>query len=257
MMRMAARLAPRLLPLLIAAMGLLAVLKLAGLMHGSGGPAMLASAGQAMVPAARAASGPKAEQKPDEAASPARASHGVSAATAPATNAPATNAPASTAPASTVPASTVPAAPGLQPPVVDAAELGLLQDLRSRRDTLDGRGRTLEAREAVLAAAERRLTERVEQLAALQARLEALDQTRRERDEANWRGLVKTYESMRPKDAAAILNDLEPAVLMQVLDRMKEAKAGSVLAAMQPDRARAATSDLVKWRVRALAGATP
>jgi flagellar motility protein MotE (MotC chaperone) len=76
---------------------------------------------------------------------------------------------------------------------------------------------------------------------SLQARLEQLDQTRRERDDANWRGLVKTYEAMRPRDAAAILNDMDPPVLLQVLDRMKEAKAALVLAAMQPDRARTAT----------------
>ena len=105
-------------------------------------------------------------------------------------------------------------------------------------------------REALLAAAERRLSERVEQLTALQTRLEAMEQTRRERDEANWRGLVKTYEAMRPRDAAAIFNELDRTVLMEVLDRMKEAKAGAVLAAMQPERARAATAALAAWRTR-------
>ena len=62
--------------------------------------------------------------------------------------------------------------------------------------------------------------------------------------------MVKTYETMRPRDAAAIFNDLDQPVLLQVLDRMKETKAAPVLAAMQPERARVITADLAKWRTR-------
>ena len=109
------------------------------------------------------------------------------------------------------------------------------------------------AREAMQVAAERRLNERVTELTALQTRLEQLEQTRRERDDANWRGLVKTYETMRPRDAATILNELDSPVLLQVLDRMKEAKAALVLAAMLPDRARAATAGLAQLRSRSVA----
>lgn len=149
------------------------------------------------------------------------------------------------------PAVPVPSPPQ-EPPVSDS-ERALLLDLRARRTQIEAREQALATRDAVLAAAERRITERVEQLQALQARLESLDGTRRERDEANWRGLVKTYEAMRPRDAAAILNDLDPPVLLQVLDRMKEAKAAAVLAAMLPDRARAATAQLAAMRTRAVA----
>ncbi len=97
------------------------------------------------------------------------------------------------------------------------------------------------SREAVLAAAEKRLAGRVDELTALQVRLEALEKGRAARDEANWAGLVKLYEAMKPRDAAAIFNDLEMPVLLQVVDRMKETKAAAVLAAMQPDRARQVT----------------
>jgi flagellar motility protein MotE (MotC chaperone) len=129
-------------------------------------------------------------------------------------------------------------------------------DLRARRASLDERATGLDAREALAAAAERRLSERVEELTALQTKLEAMENTRRERDEANWRGLVKTYESMRPRDAAVIFNDLDQPVLLQVLDRMKESKAAPILAAMQPERARLATTELAKWRSRS-PGGTP
>lgn len=141
-------------------------------------------------------------------------------------------------------------APPAEPPVGEA-ERALLLELRARRATLDAREQALGSREAIIGAAERRLGARVDELAALQARLEQLETARRERDDANWRGLVKTYEVMRPRDAAAILNEMEMPVLLQVLDRMKEAKAAAILAAMLPDRARLATSELAQMRTRA------
>lgn len=187
-----------------------------------------------MVPSARAAANEEAPPKP--AAKPAAAKpEGAAAPLAAKPNA---------------------AAPPAEPPPSDA-ERALLSDLRARRVALDERSGALDTREAVLAAAERRLSERVEQLSTLQGKLEQLDQTRRERDEANWRSMVKTYETMRPRDAATIFNELDQPVLLQVLDRMKEAKAAAVLAAMQPERARTATTELAKWRTRSPDGAQP
>jgi flagellar motility protein MotE (MotC chaperone) len=55
---------------------------------------------------------------------------------------------------------------------------------------------------------------------------------------------------MRPRDAATIFNDLEMPVLLQVVDRMKEAKAAPVLAAMQPDKARDLTAKLAQLRTQ-------
>ncbi len=134
------------------------------------------------------------------------------------------------------------------PPPVGDAERALLQDLRSRKLEIDARDRATSEREAVLSAAEHKLSERVDQLAALQTRLEALDTERKRHDEANWAGLVHTYEAMKPRDAASIFNDLDLAVLLPVLDRMKEGKAALVLAAMQPERARLVTTKLAQQR---------
>ncbi len=140
-------------------------------------------------------------------------------------------------------------APVADTPVSDS-EKSLLQDLRARRAQLDTREKSLDTREQVMAAAEQKLNARVDELSALQAKLEQLEQARKARDEANWQGLVKLYEAMKPRDAAVIFNDLDMPVLLQVLDRMKEAKAAPILAAMQPDRARDATTKLAQMRTR-------
>jgi flagellar motility protein MotE (MotC chaperone) len=136
-------------------------------------------------------------------------------------------------------------------PEVSEAERAILLDLRRRRTELDGKAAQLAEREGLLAAAERRLADRVAELASLQARLEALEMARSERDEDAWRGLVKLYEAMKPRDAATIFNDLDRPVLLGVLDRMKAAKAAQVLAAMQPERARQATAELARRRAEA------
>ena len=136
-------------------------------------------------------------------------------------------------------------------PEVGADERAVLLDLRKRRVDLDGREAALATREGLSAAADARLAVRINQLDALRQRLEALEAARQDRNEASWHGLVRIYEAMKPKDAAAILDNLEMPVLLQVMDRMRETKAALVLAAMLPDRARALTSELAKLRTRA------
>jgi len=133
-------------------------------------------------------------------------------------------------------------------PAAAAAERALLETLRARRQEIDRREKAAADREMLVAAAESRLTERVDALAAMQARLEAAEQARGEREEAGWRQMVKLYEGMRPRDAAAIFDDLDMPVLVQILQRMGERKAAPVLGAMRPDRARLVTAELARSR---------
>ena len=221
----------RLLPVSIGTMVLLASVKLAALAQALG-PAVAvagASAGRTVVPSAVAAE-PKPPQEPKPVLPVVRPSPD---------------------PAATRPVLAAVAAPDSVP---SEAERKLLLDLRARREALDLREKAVDSRDVLLKAAERGLTDRLDQLTALQTRLESLDRARRERDDANWRSLVKTYETMRPRDAAAIFNELEQDVLIQVLDRMKEARVAPILAAMQPDRARTATAQLAQWRNRSVGG---
>lgn len=173
---------------------------------------------------------------------------------------PVTEAPAPLSAAAPTSPKPTPAPPPLQPSAAPKtadnsdAERALLLDLRHRRAELDARDAALASREALLAATEKRLVARLEELGGLQTRLDAMEKARKARDDQNWQGLVKLYEQMKPRDAAAIFNDLDKPVLLAVLDRMKEAKAAAVLAAMAPERARQATADLARMRTQ---GTTP
>ncbi len=150
-----------------------------------------------------------------------------------------------------------PAAAPAPPPALPAeptpdqlAERAVLESLRGRRTEMAQREQALQQREMLLAATERRLTQRLEEMATLQRRLEAARTQGSEREEAGWRQLVKTYETMRPRDAAAIFDDLDMTVLIQVVDRMREAKVAPILGAMKPERARLLTTGLAHHRAR-------
>lgn len=124
--------------------------------------------------------------------------------------------------------------------------------LKVRRSPTDERERQLNQREAMMAAADKRLTDRVAELIALQSNMQALESNLKQRDEANWAGLVKLYEGMRPKEAAAIFNALDKSVLLDILDRMKSAKAAPVIAAMETEKARQVTADLAIRRTKSV-----
>jgi flagellar motility protein MotE (MotC chaperone) len=136
-------------------------------------------------------------------------------------------------------------------PGVSESERALLVDLRARRQELDKRDVALGERANLLAAAELRLNTRLDELKSLQGKLEALEKAREAQTDANMRGLIKVYEDMKPRDAAAIWNDLDMDVLLPLLDRMKESKASALLAAMDPVRAREVTARLAKRRTEA------
>jgi flagellar motility protein MotE (MotC chaperone) len=133
------------------------------------------------------------------------------------------------------------------PPITDS-ERAVLLELRDRRRELDAREASLATRETTVAAAEQKLTERVQELRALQKKLETLDSNHRQQEDVAWQGLVKVYETMKPRDAAAIFNDLGMQVLLEVVKRMKDAKAAAVLAAMTPEKARDVTTQLALAR---------
>ncbi len=225
-----ARFTPRLLPVVMVAMLALAGLKSAGLVR------------QAV-----AGSSPPAATGPAKPAAPTRPPPAASA-----------TAPAPALSADQQPQVIVPPPPtSLAEPPVSQAERAILLDLRRRRTELEGREAVLSTREGLLAAAEKRLSGRADELGDLQRRLETLEAARRAHDEENWRSLVKLYETMKPREAAAIFNDLDRPVLLAVLDRMKEAKAAPLLAAMQPERARQITAELAQRRTQANRPADP
>jgi flagellar motility protein MotE (MotC chaperone) len=128
------------------------------------------------------------------------------------------------------------------------SEIDLLQALGERRDQLEVRAEELDQRETLLRAAEQRIDEKVAQLKSIQANIEAMVKTAQENEDADIRRLVKVYETMKPKNAARIFEELDQEVLIEVALRMKEARLAPILASMDPMRARTVTAELARKR---------
>ena len=127
-------------------------------------------------------------------------------------------------------------------------EIALLQSLSQRREELEQRAREIDEREVLLKAAEQRIDQKINELEQLQATIEDLLVKHDEQDEAQMQSLVKIYESMKPKDAARIFEELDMEVLLDVVERMKERKTAPILAEMNPERAKAVTLELAQRR---------
>jgi len=113
----------------------------------------------------------------------------------------------------------------------------LMDKLRQKERSLDHREATLAAREADLRLAEQKLEERLTELQTLREELGVQLGTLDEARENRVVGLVRMFEGMRAKDAAAIISSTETAISIAVLERMSRMKAGKVLAEMEPGEA--------------------
>jgi flagellar motility protein MotE (MotC chaperone) len=122
------------------------------------------------------------------------------------------------------------------------SEIDLLQALASRRDLLDKREKELDQRETLLQAAEKRLTDKMSDLEGVRTELVKLIEKRSQEDDSKLRSLVRIYESMKPKEAATILQEWDADKLVELISRMKEAKVGPILASMQPEKAKTVTT---------------
>lgn len=142
-------------------------------------------------------------------------------------------------------------APELAP---DETERRILERLAARRAALDAREENISAREAVIAAAEKRLGERIAEFERERNALLALRAEKEARDAAEIEALISAYEHMRAKDAAVIFNALDEDIMLAVASGMRTQALAGVLAEMQPEKARKLTV-LLAERERAGDGA--
>jgi flagellar motility protein MotE (MotC chaperone) len=124
------------------------------------------------------------------------------------------------------------------------SEAELLDRLGERRDSLDAREKELEMRMALVEAAEKRLDERTETLKAIEAKINALVDEKKASENEQFASIVAMYETMKPKEAATIFNQLDMGVLMRVAKAMNPRKMAPVLAKMDPLKAKSLTAGL-------------
>jgi flagellar motility protein MotE (MotC chaperone) len=130
---------------------------------------------------------------------------------------------------------------GRDPMSFSPQEIEILQSLAQRRDDLDKRAAEIDRHEALLQATEQRIDEKIARLQQMEGKINDAFKKEDQKDEAKIKSLVKIYETMKPKEAARIFEQLDQPVLLDVLEQMKEMKTAPILAAMDPAKAKAVT----------------
>ncbi|MBO9587659.1 MotE family protein [Devosia sp.] len=117
----------------------------------------------------------------------------------------------------------------------------LLDRLAARRTELETYEQELAMRASLIDAAEKRANERTATLQALEAQIATLVEERKKLEEEQFTAIVSMYQTMKPKDAAGIFNQLEIDILVRVAKMMSPRKMAPILAAMDTVRAQELT----------------
>lgn len=129
------------------------------------------------------------------------------------------------------------------------SEAAVIERLGERRTELEAREQELETRMALLDAAEQRLKEKTAVLEQLQTRIDGLVDQNGAAEDEQFKGLVAMYEAMKPKQAAAILSELDLNTLLRLARGISPRKMAPILAAMDPKKAKDLTAAMAMMPV--------
>lgn len=128
----------------------------------------------------------------------------------------------------------------------ESADTALGERLGEKRRTLDERAKELDLRESLLKAAEKKLDDRMAEVKQIEAKIDGQAKAKEEQVGLQIKNLVQMYETMKPKQAAAIFDKLDINVMIEVASRMKPQMTSQVLANMSTDAAQKLTSELAR-----------
>jgi flagellar motility protein MotE (MotC chaperone) len=124
------------------------------------------------------------------------------------------------------------------------AELQVLQSLGDRRGQLDQRESSLDTQVQLIAAAEAKLDSRIQEMNGLKSDIQGLLGQADQQAQADADRLVRVYEDMPEKKAAAAMTVIDDSVRLPIAAKMKERKLAAILAQMAPADAKALTEKL-------------
>ncbi|MBN9580683.1 MAG: flagellar protein FlbB [Afipia sp.] len=139
---------------------------------------------------------------------------------------------------------------------ISTSERALLERLQARRQEIEARAREVDIRENLMKAAEKRIASRIEELKATEARISVANHQKDEAEAARFKGLVTTYEAMKPKDAAKVFDRLELPVLFEIASQIAPRKMSDIMGQMTPEAAERLTVEMARRASGDKAGAT-
>lgn len=125
-------------------------------------------------------------------------------------------------------------------------ELQFLQALGARRSQIEGLEKNVDVQQQLLLTAEAKVDAKITTMRGLIADMQKLLGEADAKQKADNARLVKIYEGMKPKDAAAAMAILEEPVKLDIAASMKERALSAILQNMTPPQAKAVTEGLAR-----------
>ncbi len=129
------------------------------------------------------------------------------------------------------------------PLMLDENQIKILQAMSKKEgDTTlaDDRAKVAQ-QEALVKIAKDKLTKQIEQLEAIQKDIKSTTNDLTKKEQENIERMVKIYESMKPLQAAEILNKLELTALSEIFKAMAPKKASTIMSSMDHQKVRLVT----------------
>ena len=96
---------------------------------------------------------------------------------------------------------------------------------------------------------ESELSDKLEKMRILENRLAMMIKDAEETKDAKFRHLVDVLANMKSKQAAAVLETLDPKIAVRVLSGMRGRQAGEILTFVKPEIAAKLTEDLARMQL--------
>lgn len=126
------------------------------------------------------------------------------------------------------------------------AESAINERLGEKRRALEDKEKEADLREELIKASENRLETKLQELKALEAKLSEAKERQEDMAGLKIKSLVIMYETMKPKEAAAIFDSLDMNVMLEVVSRMKPEVTSQILAKMQTASAQKLTVEMAR-----------
>jgi len=120
---------------------------------------------------------------------------------------------------------------------ISQAERETLLSLRKIRDALDARQKNLEERQKTAETSEEKLSERLADLEALEARIKDMLAQEKSINTKKIKRLTAVYEGMKADRAAPVIERMDLAIVVRMFSRMDEKKVGKILSFLPPEKA--------------------
>jgi flagellar motility protein MotE (MotC chaperone) len=124
-------------------------------------------------------------------------------------------------------------------------EVKLLQNLAERRKNLDRREEEIIKKERLIEVSKKEVFEKLAELEKVKKAIESTLTQIDKAEKGRFDRLIKMYESMKPKEAAKIFNQMDVKMLKDLFMIMNEKKLSAIMATMNPLKAKEVTGTLI------------